>query len=130
LQSLGGEAINCRPIQGRRELKNPVHLFLRDAQSENLYQCSKVFKGKPVKLSLITLKIKISIFSVRICGGENGSIVLPLFSLDIYIKNNGNLQVFSPCQNLAFPYIHDILGRIRIMPLTNGSGSGSCYFQH
>ncbi len=156
MQSLGGEAINCKPIQGRRELKNPVHLFLREARRgvtcENLYQCSKVFKGKLVKLSLITLKIKSVIFLYASVVGENGSIVLPLFSLDIYstvlyMENNGKLQVFSPCQNLAFPYIsmlhtisdihytavlriHDILGRIRIMPLTNGSGSGSCYFHH
>jgi hypothetical protein len=75
LQALGGEAVNCRPIQGRRELKNPVHLFLRDAQSENLYQCSNVLKGKPVKLSLITLKIKSVIFLYASVVGENGSIV-------------------------------------------------------
>jgi hypothetical protein len=95
------------PIQGRRELKNPVHLFFREARRgitcEDLYQCSKVLQGKPVKLFLITLKIKSVIFLYASVVGENGSIVLPLFSLDM--ENNGNLQVFSPCHNLAFPYI-------------------------
>jgi hypothetical protein len=52
----------------------------------------------------------------------------PTFSFEADLGN-----FFNKSSEHAVLRIRDILGRIRIrrsMPLTNGSGSGSCYFRH